>query len=223
MERRRSLHCGEHVVETYASPTGPTPLPPLWSLGFRQSRYSYYPESRVIEIADRLHADRRAQTAARDLEQRDAKQPNKPLLITPKLAELPVYVREGSILPIAPLTQSTGETPVGPLTLRVYAGGNCHGDLYQDDGKSFAFRSGQFLRLHFSCEVKPDGTLTVHLTSREGSFAPWWKQVRLEAFGWTPRTRRATSATGNYVLEQSGSSWTRTIPESSAAMDLTLN
>jgi len=167
MERRRSLHCGEHVVETYASLSGPTPLPPLWSLGFRQSRYSYYPESRVIEIADRLHADRRAQTAARDLEQRDAKQPNKPLLITPKLAELPVYVREGSILPIAPLTQSTGETPVGPLTLRVYAGGNCHGDLYQDDGKSFAFRSGQFLRLHFSCEVKPDGTpLSISLLVR---------------------------------------------------------
>jgi len=47
----------KHVVETYAWLTGPTPLPPLWSLGFQQSRYSYYPESRVIEIADRLRAD----------------------------------------------------------------------------------------------------------------------------------------------------------------------
>src|SRR5438067_1522452 len=55
--------------------------------------------------------DRRIQTTARDLEQRDAKQSNKPLLITPKLADLPVYVREGAILPIAPLTQSTNETP----------------------------------------------------------------------------------------------------------------
>ena len=85
--------------------------------------------------------DRRAQTPSPDIEQRNAKQPKKPLLITPKLADLPVYVREGAILPIAPLTQSTEETPVGPLTLRVYAGENCHGDLYQDDGKSFAFRS----------------------------------------------------------------------------------
>ena len=48
----------KHVVETYAWLTGPTPLPPLWSLGFQQSRYSYYPESRVMEIADRLRADR---------------------------------------------------------------------------------------------------------------------------------------------------------------------
>jgi alpha-glucosidase len=167
--------------------------------------------------------DRRAQTAARDLEQRDAKQPNKPLLIAPKLAELPVYVREGTILPIAPLTQSTNETPVGPLTLRIYVGDSCSGDLYQDDGKSFAFRSGQFLRLHFTCEVRQDGSLTVHLSAREGSFAPWWKQVRLEVFGWTPRAKQVTSASGNYTLEQSGSVWTTIIPESSPATDLTFN
>jgi alpha-glucosidase len=167
--------------------------------------------------------DRRAQTVARDLEQRDAKQPNKPLLVTPKLADLPVYVREGTILPISPLTQSTGEIPVGPLTLRVYAGDDCHGDLYQDDGKTFAFRSGQFLRLHFSCEVKADGTLAVHLGAREGSFAPWWKQVRIEAFGWTSRSKQATSAQNKYTLEQSGNAWITIIPESSAAIDLTLN
>ncbi len=166
--------------------------------------------------------DRRTQTATRDLEQRDAKQPNKPLLITPKLADLPVYVREGTILPIAPLTQSTEEIPVGPLTLRVYAGDNCHGDLYQDDGKSFAFRSGQFLRLHFSCEIKPDGTLTVHLSAREGSFAPWWKQVRIEAYGWTSRSKQASAASTRYAIGHSGNAWTTTIPESSTATDLTL-
>jgi alpha-glucosidase len=79
--------------------------------------------------------------------------PNK-TSVTPKLAGLPIDVREGTILPIAPLTQRTDEIPVGPLTLRVYAGDDCHGDRYQDDGKSFAFRSGQFLRLHVSCAVK---------------------------------------------------------------------
>jgi alpha-glucosidase len=170
---------------------------------------------------DRL--DRRAQTAARDLEQRDAKPQNKPLLITPNLADLPVYVREGTILPIAPLTQNTEEMPVGPLTLRIYAGEDCHGDLYQDDGKSFAFRSGQFLRQHFSCEVNADGSLAIHLGAREGSFAPWWKQVRIEAFGWTPRLKQATSGSGSKSLEQSGNAWALTIPESSDGTDLTFN
>ena len=59
--------------------------------------------------------------------------------------------------------------------------------------------------------------------AHEGSFVPWWKQVRVEAFGWTPRSKQATSATGNYVLEQSGSSWFTTIPDSSTGTDLTLN
>src|SRR5437016_10790316 len=30
--------------------SGHTPLPPLWSLGYQQCRYSYYPESRIREI-----------------------------------------------------------------------------------------------------------------------------------------------------------------------------
>jgi alpha-glucosidase len=167
--------------------------------------------------------DRRTQTAARDLEQRDVTQPTKPLLITPKLADLPVYVREGTILPIAPLTQSTNETPIGPLTLRVYAGNDCHGDLYQDDGKSYAFRSGQSLRLHFSCELAADGALKIHISAREGSFAPWWKQVRIEAFGWTPQLKSATSANANYTLQPSGNAWSTSIPESKTGVDLTLH
>ena len=46
------------VVETWAWLTGPTPLPPLWSLGYQQSRYSYYPESEVRRIASRLRSER---------------------------------------------------------------------------------------------------------------------------------------------------------------------
>ena len=38
------------VVEQYTAMTGRSPLPPLWSLGYQQCRYSYYPESRAREI-----------------------------------------------------------------------------------------------------------------------------------------------------------------------------
>jgi alpha-glucosidase len=40
------------VIERYTDLTGRMPLPPLWSLGYNQSRYSYYPESRVRSLAD---------------------------------------------------------------------------------------------------------------------------------------------------------------------------
>ncbi len=39
------------VLADYTNLTGRTPLPPLWSLGYHQSRYSYYPEAKVREIA----------------------------------------------------------------------------------------------------------------------------------------------------------------------------
>ncbi|MBU8975051.1 DUF4968 domain-containing protein [Lysobacter sp. MMG2] len=46
------------VIERYTALTGRTPLPPLWSLGFQQSRYSYNPESKVREIAKQLREHR---------------------------------------------------------------------------------------------------------------------------------------------------------------------
>jgi len=39
------------VVQDFSALVGRTPLPPLWSLGYQQCRYSYYPEARVREIA----------------------------------------------------------------------------------------------------------------------------------------------------------------------------
>jgi alpha-glucosidase len=41
----------KRVVQRYTDLTGRMPLPPRWALGYHQSRYSYYPESRVREIA----------------------------------------------------------------------------------------------------------------------------------------------------------------------------
>jgi alpha-glucosidase len=42
------------IIEDYTAMTGRTPLPPLWTLGYQQSRYSYYPESRAREIVKTL-------------------------------------------------------------------------------------------------------------------------------------------------------------------------
>jgi alpha-glucosidase len=169
---------------------------------------------------DRL--DQHSLTAAQDLEQRDRKQPDKPLIITPALESLPVYVRGGTILPIAPVVQSTNEVPQGPLTLRVYSGPDCSGDLYQDDGRSFAFRTGAYLRLNFTCQVNADGTLAVHIAPQQGTFVPWWTEVRIEAFGWTPKLRVAITEQTTLPVTQSGSAWVLTIPFHTTATNLIL-
>jgi alpha-glucosidase len=112
--------------------------------------------------------------------------------VVPVLSQLPVYVRAGSILPMEPLVQSTGEIPNGPLTLRIYAGDPCSGELYEDDGRSFAFERGEFLRESFSCQASAD-RLRLTISPRAGTFPSWWKEVRFEIYGWTPAKNEITA------------------------------
>lgn len=46
------------ILEDYTRLTGRTPLPPIWALGNQQSRWSYFPEKRVREIADGFRKNR---------------------------------------------------------------------------------------------------------------------------------------------------------------------
>ncbi|HEY7642387.1 MAG TPA: TIM-barrel domain-containing protein [Steroidobacteraceae bacterium] len=46
------------ILEHYTSLTGRMPLPPRWSLGYQQSRCSYYPEAQVMFVANTFRAKR---------------------------------------------------------------------------------------------------------------------------------------------------------------------
>lgn len=146
--------------------------------------------------------------------------------VRPSLAELPVYVRGGSIVPMQPLVQSTGQTPVGPLTLRVYAGNpgsgkSCGGSIYVDDGTTEAYRHGDFLRMHFSCDVEA-GALHVHIGAHQGSYPAWWKEIRLEIYGWKPQQNRVLVDGNPVVPAQLGRAVGVTIPDDGHGMDVSL-
>jgi alpha-glucosidase len=115
--------------------------------------------------------------------------------IHPELATLPVFVRPGSILPVEPLVQSTDEKPQGPLSLRVFPGPECRGSLYQDDGRSFAYRQGVFLRMEFNCTVSA-GVISLHIGRHEGSYPAWWTCVSVQIYGLptTPSSVRLSGA-----------------------------
>ena len=173
--------------------------------------------------------DRREPIVARDQEIRDPAVKTvspglAPIMITPKLEDLPVYARAGSIIPMQPLTQSTGETPSGPLTLRVYppapgsSASACAGDVYLDDGTTFNFRKGDFLRLHFTCSVTADGALTVNVAAREGRFKPWWTGFRIE----TPTAVHPTQVNGRTAqASQTAGGWALDVPDTGRAQTLT--
>lgn len=46
----------QEVVMTLSSLTGRMELPPLWSLGYQQCRFSYYPQEQVTEVADKMRS-----------------------------------------------------------------------------------------------------------------------------------------------------------------------
>ena len=111
----------------------------------------------------------------------------------PELASLPVFVRPGAILPMETLVQHTDQRPEGPLRLRVFPGPHCTGELYQDDGTSFAYKRGSFLRMTFSCEVRENhSSIAIHIGKHEGSYSAWWRQIAVEVAGFFKRPLAVT-------------------------------
>ncbi len=65
------------------------------------------------------------------------------------LNDIPVYVRAGSILPLAPVVQHTSELPGGPLELQIYPGQDATFTLVEDDGNTFDYQKKQIRRTTF--------------------------------------------------------------------------
>jgi alpha-glucosidase (family GH31 glycosyl hydrolase) len=66
------------------------------------------------------------------------------------LATMPLHVRAGAILPLGPIKQYVDDPVEGPLTVVVYPGADGTFALYEDDGKTFDHRRGEWMRIIMS-------------------------------------------------------------------------
>jgi alpha-glucosidase/alpha-D-xyloside xylohydrolase len=66
------------------------------------------------------------------------------------LGTLPLHVRAGAVLPLDPVRQYVDEAVDGHLTLLIYPGADAAGSLYDDDGKTFNYRKGEWTRVEWS-------------------------------------------------------------------------
>lgn len=105
--------------------------------------------------------------------------------LAPKLEVLPVFVRAGSAIPRQPVVQSTSQRPAGPIEVHIYPGDGCTGAIYDDDGHSMGFARGQFLGQTVSCAGQGDRLHDISVSAREGTFDPWWKEIRFVIHGGT--------------------------------------
>ncbi|MPZ21468.1 MAG: DUF5110 domain-containing protein [Luteitalea sp.] len=80
------------------------------------------------------------------------------------LATMPLHVRAGAILPLGPVKQHTDEVVDGPLTLVVYPGADGNAALYEDDGKTFEYRKGEWMGIEMTWR-DADRQLTLRLAS----------------------------------------------------------
>ncbi len=66
------------------------------------------------------------------------------------LETLPLFVREGAILPLGPIKQYVTEKVDAPLSLTIYPGADGEFLLYEDDGISFNYRKGEWMGLRLT-------------------------------------------------------------------------
>jgi alpha-glucosidase/alpha-D-xyloside xylohydrolase len=82
------------------------------------------------------------------------------------LATMPIYVRAGAIIPLGPIKQYVDEPVSEPVTMVVYPGANGAASLYDDDGKTFEYRTGAWTRIAMEWR---DSTRTLSLRLAPGS------------------------------------------------------
>ena len=83
------------------------------------------------------------------------------------LDKIPLQIRAGSIIPLGPDLQYTGEKAADPIELRVYPGADGSFTLYEDEGDSYRYEHGAFatISLHWD-----DAGRRLVIGKREGSF-----------------------------------------------------
>lgn len=148
------------------------------------------------------------------------------LAVNPSLGELPVFIRAGAIVPEEPVVQSTLDSPQGALELRVYPGPHCAGNLYQDDGHTFNYTRGEYLRLAFTCSEPDAKSIDVRMAAPQGSFTPWFHEMRFTIYGLdaAPRSLRVDGKESrDFQYDAAEKSVTATLPYKAAPLELEIH
>jgi hypothetical protein len=90
--------------------------------------------------------------------------------VSAPLDTLPLFVRQGAILPMGPDVQYSSERPLDPLTLEIYRGADHSFTLYEDDGETTAYQNGAYVRTRFEV-TESQGALLCTIGEPEGSLA----------------------------------------------------
>ena len=87
---------------------------------------------------------------------------------------MPLFVRQGAIIPMGGDIQSTAEVSDQPVTILVYAGADGTFSLYEDEGTNYNYEKGMFSRIDIKYD---DNASTLTLAPRQGCY-PGMQETR---------------------------------------------
>ena len=106
------------------------------------------------------------------------------------LATIPLHVRAGSILPLGPIKEWVEQPASEPMSLVVYPGADGQFSLYEDDGRSFDYRKGEWMRIEMVWRDAGE-RLTLQLARGARMLPPARREFNVRLAG-SKETRRVT-------------------------------
>ncbi len=86
---------------------------------------------------------------------------------------LPLFIKAGSILPIGPEIEYTGQKPDDPIVLYVYTGADARFTLYEDEGTNYNYEKGEYATIEMTYQ---DATGEFTIGERKGDFPGMLKE-----------------------------------------------
>ena len=97
------------------------------------------------------------------------------LIVDAPYEQIPVFVREGAIIPFGPEMEWSDEKPAELINLYVYAGQNGTFQLYEDEGTNYNYEKGKYATIDITYD---DAARTVSFGARKGQFNGMLKNRR---------------------------------------------
>ncbi|MBQ7162994.1 MAG: DUF5110 domain-containing protein [Bacteroidales bacterium] len=95
---------------------------------------------------------------------------------------MPIFIREGAIIPKQSHRQYMAEKPVDVITLAVFPCEQSSYDLYEDDGISDNYQKGIYSLTHIESRLSDDGSWTLTIKKPEGAFKGERHRYNLEVW-----------------------------------------
>jgi alpha-glucosidase/alpha-D-xyloside xylohydrolase len=102
------------------------------------------------------------------------------------LETMPLFIRAGSILPLGPVKQYTNEKVDEPLSITIYPGADGSFLLYEDDGRSFNYRRGEWMGVQMAWNDSAR-TLSLRLAPGSRMLPPLRRELAIK-LGESPRS-----------------------------------